>query len=115
MAKCYSAGPISADSPQKKSHSPKDLVLKRRELNLEPFEHFSTFSMNGLDENMEKSLELAYQLMLTPNVEDTTWDETKKIILSENNVNRVIGKYQILRVHQFSWNRILLKILMECS
>ena len=46
-------------------------------------EHFSTFSMNGLDENMEKSLELAYKLMLTPNIEDTTWDETKKIILSE--------------------------------
>ena len=46
-------------------------------------EHFSTFSMNGLDENMEKSLELAYQLMLTPNIEDVTWDETKKIILSE--------------------------------
>ena len=46
-------------------------------------EHFSTFSMNGLDENMEKSLELARQLMLTPNIEDTTWDETKKIILSE--------------------------------
>ena len=46
-------------------------------------EHFSTFSMNGLDENMEKSLELAYQLMLTPNIEDATWDETKKIILSE--------------------------------
>ena len=46
-------------------------------------EHFSTFSIDGLDENMEKSLELAYQLMLTPNIEDVTWDETKKIILSE--------------------------------
>ena len=46
-------------------------------------EHFSTFSMNGLDENMEKSLELANQLMLSPKIEDATWDETKKIILSE--------------------------------
>ena len=46
-------------------------------------EHFSSFSINGLDENLEKSLELAKKHMLSPKVKDVTWNETKKIILSE--------------------------------
>jgi predicted Zn-dependent peptidase len=46
-------------------------------------EHFSTFSINGLDENLEESLNLAQQHMLSPKISDETWNETKGIILSE--------------------------------
>ena len=46
-------------------------------------EHFSTFSINGLDENLQESLNLAQQHMLSPNISDETWNETKGIILSE--------------------------------
>ena len=46
-------------------------------------EHFSTFSINGLDENLEESLNLAQQHMLSPRISDETWNETKGIILSE--------------------------------
>lgn len=46
-------------------------------------EHFSTFSINGLDENLEKSLELAHNHMLKPSIDENTWKETKGIILSE--------------------------------
>jgi predicted Zn-dependent peptidase len=46
-------------------------------------EHFSTFSINGLDENLEESLTLAQQHMLSPKISDETWNETKGIILSE--------------------------------
>ena len=46
-------------------------------------EHFSTFSINGLDENIKKSLELTQKHMLSPNIGEDTWNETKRIILSE--------------------------------
>ena len=46
-------------------------------------EHFSTFSINGLDENLEKSLDLANQHMLSPLISDANWNKTKDIILSE--------------------------------
>ena len=46
-------------------------------------EHFSTFSINGLDENLEESLNLAQQHMLSPKISDEAWNETKGIILSE--------------------------------
>lgn len=46
-------------------------------------EHFCSFSINGLDENLEKSLELANQHLLSPKISDETWNETKAIILSE--------------------------------
>ena len=46
-------------------------------------EHFSTFSINGLDENLDESLNLAQQHMLSPKISDETWNETKGIILSE--------------------------------
>ena len=46
-------------------------------------EHFSTFSINGLDENLEKSLNLAQQHLLSPKISEETWNETKGIIFSE--------------------------------
>ena len=46
-------------------------------------EHFSTFSINGLDENLEESLELARKHLLSPSINENTWSETKSIILSE--------------------------------
>lgn len=46
-------------------------------------EHFCSFSINGLDENLEKSLELAEQHLLSPKISDETWNETQTIILSE--------------------------------
>ena len=46
-------------------------------------EHFSTFSINGLDENLEESLTLTQKHMLSPSIDEDTWSETKSIILSE--------------------------------
>ncbi len=46
-------------------------------------EHLSAFSINGLDENFITSLELAHKLLTEPNLSDETWEETKRIIISE--------------------------------
>ena len=46
-------------------------------------EFFSAFSINGLDENFETSLELSRKLLTAPNIAEEKWSETKKIILSE--------------------------------
>ena len=46
-------------------------------------EYFSAFSINGLDENFETSLELSRKLLTAPNIAEEKWSETKKIILSE--------------------------------
>jgi len=43
----------------------------------------SSFALSGLDENMEPSLDLARQLLQSPNITSEKWDESKKIILSE--------------------------------
>ncbi len=46
-------------------------------------EHFSSFSLNGLDENFEASLELAQKHLLSPNLSSDTWASAKSILLSE--------------------------------
>ena len=46
-------------------------------------EHFSNFSLNGLDENFLKSVQLAQSHLLSPHSTDEIWDLTKEIILSE--------------------------------
>ena len=46
-------------------------------------EHFSNFSINGLDENFEASLKLTQDHLLLPNSTDDIWNLTKGIILSE--------------------------------
>ena len=46
-------------------------------------EHFSTFSINGLDENFGSSLQLTQDHLLRPKSSDEVWDKTKNIILSE--------------------------------
>ena len=46
-------------------------------------ERLSSMMMTGLDENFDDSLKLARNLIEKPNVSDETWNETKKIILSE--------------------------------
>ena len=46
-------------------------------------ERLSSMMMSGLDENFDDSLKLARNLIEKPNVSDETWNETKKIILSE--------------------------------
>lgn len=46
-------------------------------------EHFSSFFINGLDENFLSSLQLAESHLLFPNTSEETWNETKDIILSE--------------------------------
>ena len=43
----------------------------------------SSFGLNGLDENMESSLDLARQLLQSPRISSEKWEESKKIILSE--------------------------------
>ena len=46
-------------------------------------DRLSSFSLSGLDENLESSLDLAYQLMRSPNISPEKWEESKKIILAE--------------------------------
>lgn len=46
-------------------------------------EHFTSFVLNGLDENFESSLKLSYDLLSKPNISDESWKETKKIMISE--------------------------------
>jgi predicted Zn-dependent peptidase len=46
-------------------------------------EHFSNFSINGLDENFFKSVLLAESHLLYPDSTDEIWGLTKEIILSE--------------------------------
>ena len=46
-------------------------------------EHFSSFSINGLDEKFESSIRLTQDHLLNPNSTDEIWDTTKNIILSE--------------------------------
>lgn len=46
-------------------------------------EHFSNFSINGLDENFVRSVKLTEEHLLSPNSSDEIWDLTKNIILSE--------------------------------
>lgn len=46
-------------------------------------EHLSAFSISGLDENFITSLDLTHQLLTEPNLSEKTWEETKRIIISE--------------------------------
>lgn len=46
-------------------------------------EHFSSFSLNGLDENFESSINLAQMHLLTPNLSRENWESAKSILLSE--------------------------------
>jgi len=46
-------------------------------------EYFSSFSLNGLDENFEPSIKLAQDHLLSPKTSEETWSLTKEIILSE--------------------------------
>ncbi len=46
-------------------------------------EHFSNFSINGLDENFAPSIELAQEHLLKPKSTDAIWGLTKKIIHAE--------------------------------
>ncbi len=46
-------------------------------------EHFSNFSINGLDENFQMSIELCEDHFLHPHSSDEVWNQTKGIILSE--------------------------------
>ena len=46
-------------------------------------DQLSSFGLNGLDENLEPSLELARNLLQAPRISTEKWEESKKIILSE--------------------------------
>ena len=46
-------------------------------------DQLSSFGLNGLDENLEPSLELARNLLQAPSISSEKWEESKKIILSE--------------------------------
>jgi len=46
-------------------------------------DQLSSFGLNGLDENLEPSLELARNLLQAPRISPEKWEESKKIILSE--------------------------------
>ena len=46
-------------------------------------DQLSSFGLNGLDENLEPSLDLARKLMQRPGITAEKWEESKKIILSE--------------------------------
>lgn len=46
-------------------------------------EDFSTFSLNGLDESFETSLELAQKHLLNPRSSNAVWNDTKGIIFAE--------------------------------
>ena len=46
-------------------------------------EHHTSFSLNGLDENFETSLDLTEKHLQSPTLTDDTWKQTVKIMLSE--------------------------------
>ena len=46
-------------------------------------QHYSSFSLNGLDENFEESLDLVEKHLLSPTLLSDTWEKTKEILLSE--------------------------------
>ena len=46
-------------------------------------DQLSSFGLNGLDENLEPSLDLARRLLQSPGITADKWNESKKIILSE--------------------------------
>ncbi len=46
-------------------------------------EHFTSFSLNGLNENFESSLDLVEQHLKSPNLSEDSWNQTKAIIFSE--------------------------------
>ncbi len=46
-------------------------------------EHYSSFFLNGLDENFGASLDLVEKHLTSPNLVAETWEETKEIMFSE--------------------------------
>ena len=46
-------------------------------------EHYSSFSLNGLDENLDASLSLVEKHLQSPSIDPNTWEQTKGIMFSE--------------------------------
>ena len=75
-------------------------------------EHFSTFSINGLDEYFESSLQLTEDHLLHPNSTDEIWNQTKSIILSERDDEQKDPNsltHALAHFHRYSENSRYLK------
>jgi len=75
-------------------------------------EHFSNFSINGLDEYFESSLQLTEDHLLHPNSTDEIWNQTKSIILSERDDEQKDPNsltHALAHFHRYSENSRYLK------